>query len=518
MARRGRAFHWLAGAAGLLIVVTRWPFRSHALFSWDSANYAMAMAHIDIGAHRPHPPGYIGYVLAARALNLVLRDPNLSLVVWNMVATVLAAVVLMRFAWEIAEDQRHIRTVVAAALIFTTGPLLWFYGEIAEIYPSELLVTLLVAFTAWRTMRGRDRHLYWCAGALALATIFKMSAAVLMLPLSAYAWTRVAPPYRWRSAAFLVLLLGVVGVTFLALQPNLLAVAWHHAVSATSSTRMVGSDARILRAFNRNTRDALTASVSALGVLNSFALVFMAVFVRRLPAGLDRRLALLWALPCVLVVTTIHIGKPGYILPVIPLAILVIAAGFARLRRPVFVLLMTLMIVTNVVQFAWLSPPSYRAIEGGTSYRNKSIQARVLSDLLPLTDPTAFTIRTSDQRVTQLRDLVSSTCPVGNPIIVAAVEPVDWRRVMWYFPAATAIRVNAGSVLSIATGTNMAPVPASGVSLTTDCPVIWLSGEHDAPGPLTPRGSIPVPGLGGLTTAGTVVVTPTAIRTIGSSP
>ena len=33
----------------------------------------------------------------------------------------------------------------ATAAIFLTSPLLWFYGEVAEIYPSELLVTLLVA-------------------------------------------------------------------------------------------------------------------------------------------------------------------------------------------------------------------------------------------------------------------------------------------------------------------------------------------------------------------------------------
>src|SRR5687767_2224681 len=107
MAQQGRALPWLAGMAGVLVLVTRWPFRSHALYSWDSANFALAMADIDIAAHRPHPPGYIGYVLAARALDLVFRDANLSLVIWNIVATAMAAAVLVRFAWEVSGDQRR---------------------------------------------------------------------------------------------------------------------------------------------------------------------------------------------------------------------------------------------------------------------------------------------------------------------------------------------------------------------------------------------------------------------------
>ena len=512
MARRKRALFWLAGVAGLGVFATRWPFRSHELFSWDSANFALAMADIDIAAHRPHPPGYIGYVLAARALDVILRDPNLSLVVWNILVTVLATLVLIRFAWEIADDQRQLTTAAATALIFATSPLVWFYGEVAEIYPSELLVTLLVAFTAWRTIQGRDRQIYWCAGSLAIATMFKVSSAVMMLPLAVYAWTRVAPAHRWKSAALLVVLLGMVGAIFLTLQPDLATVTWRQLVASTTDTRLVGGDTKVLKALNRNIRDVLTAAVSGLGVVGAFTLAFMAVFARRLPAGLDRRVALLWALPWVLIVLVVHVAKPGYILPLVPLAVLIIAAGLVRLRRPIFVVLMSLLAVTNVLQFAWLAPPSYAAVEGGKTYRNKSIRARALSDLQAITDPTAFAIRLSDRRVTQLRDLIARTCPQGNPIIVARSEEVDWRRVMWFFPAASSIRIDRNTVVSIATNTQPEPVPPSGVLLATDCPVIWLHAEHDAPGPLTPRDAVPVPGLGGMTAAGAVFVTPAAIR------
>ena len=80
----------LAACLGATVVLTRWPLRSHALFTWDSANFALAIARIDVAQHRPHPPGYLGYVPVARAINFVVRDANTALVLWNVVATALA--------------------------------------------------------------------------------------------------------------------------------------------------------------------------------------------------------------------------------------------------------------------------------------------------------------------------------------------------------------------------------------------------------------------------------------------
>jgi len=75
---------WIAAAATVSAAIAmRVPFRSHYLHSWDSANYALAMERIDIATHRPHPPGYVGYVMAARGLDAFLRDPNAALVCWN---------------------------------------------------------------------------------------------------------------------------------------------------------------------------------------------------------------------------------------------------------------------------------------------------------------------------------------------------------------------------------------------------------------------------------------------------
>jgi hypothetical protein len=95
------------------------------------------MARIDIAQHRPHPPGYLGYVLVARAIDLVVHDANTALVLWNILATALAALVIARFVWESTGPEERARAATAAVVILLTSPAVWFYSDIAEIYSSS---------------------------------------------------------------------------------------------------------------------------------------------------------------------------------------------------------------------------------------------------------------------------------------------------------------------------------------------------------------------------------------------
>jgi hypothetical protein len=113
----------LAALAGLIALVTRLPFRSHALFDWDSANFALALDDIDIAAHRPHPPGYLGYVLAGRAFQLLGASANGALVSWNIVMTAVALFVTARFAAEASGGESTGRRAAMAALaLMATSP------------------------------------------------------------------------------------------------------------------------------------------------------------------------------------------------------------------------------------------------------------------------------------------------------------------------------------------------------------------------------------------------------------
>src|SRR5579885_2931391 len=72
------------GVDGLLLFLValaiRLPFQTTVLYHWDSVLYARALAGFDVSESRPHPPGYLLYVGAARLAQLVLHDASASLV------------------------------------------------------------------------------------------------------------------------------------------------------------------------------------------------------------------------------------------------------------------------------------------------------------------------------------------------------------------------------------------------------------------------------------------------------
>ncbi len=187
-----------AGVLFLFVALTIWQTHSRYLFSWDSANYAFAISRIDISLHRPHPPGYLGYVFAARWLAAVVHDPNAAMIVWNVLALSAAGVLT---AWLAEAAGAGAAGTLAAAALLVTAPLVWFYASVAEIYVSELFWTLAIACAARAALNKSVRALYWCAVALAGAAVFKLSAMVLMLPLAGYAWSRAPSDARIRPCS-----------------------------------------------------------------------------------------------------------------------------------------------------------------------------------------------------------------------------------------------------------------------------------------------------------------------------
>lgn len=474
----------MAGTAAIAALVSRWPFRSRELFSWDSANFALATEHIDIAAHRPHPPGYLGYVLVARAFNTQLHDVNLSLVVWNIVATAIAAVVIVFFACATSRDERLAkRTAFASALVLMTSPLLWFYGEVAEIYVSEMLVVLLVVFCSWQATRT-SRGWLWCGAALACAVLFKVSSALLAVPCVLFGLSQI--PRRARPAAAISVAALCVGglLVLLAAAPGLPTIVWHQFITTTADSRLVGSVGRSAStslAFNRNIRDTLLAALAMLGVGSLPGFVVWLARDRRLPDAISRGFAVTWFAPWLFLVTIIHIAKPGYILPLLPLAALILGGYYARQPAWLMTAFLGVQVILNVAQFTLLGPFPDPITGGAKPYRQKTFAEQRATDVAPVTEPTLATIRRSDAAVRSLRDTVTRTCPAGQPTIVADGSGIDWRRVMWYFPSAKAIRRDGGHFISAATSEEVVPV-SDDLRFTGLCPVIWLAAD---PAPAT---------------------------------
>src|SRR6185436_16847196 len=124
--------HLLAMTAAVFCIAvgTTWPFRSAHLISWDAANFAFALQKIDIAAHRPHPPGYLGYVFAGRALLPLFHDANAALIAWNVGMRAGAGVLVLLLT--LSATGGAMWPAVAATSIFLSSPLVWFYSANAE--------------------------------------------------------------------------------------------------------------------------------------------------------------------------------------------------------------------------------------------------------------------------------------------------------------------------------------------------------------------------------------------------
>ncbi len=279
-------------------------------------------------------------------------------------------------------------------------------------------------------------------------------------------------------------------------------------------------DETLARVLNRNIRNSLTAAIVGLGVVNVAAIAVWAIRDRRLPGGLDRWLAWAWALPILLFSVVLVIAKPGYLLPFVPLAAIVIGGFYARFTPRVAATLIAAQAAVNILHFLWLSPFPAAMTGGDIRYQDKAIWQRLASDLQPVTFPTRFTVAVSDRHVQNLLQHVDATCPTRRPIILADLAPVDWRRVMFYLPDATAIHSTASGVDFVGHDTNFVSLPPEGREITAECPVIWLSPDEGPGGVPLPRTAsrAPIPHLGWTTAAGTLHVTPTAVTQRSGTP
>src|SRR5262249_57393179 len=105
-------------ALALATVISRVPARAHLLPTWDAVQFALALERYDIVAHRPHPPGYILYIAAARTVDAFVGNATASLVWLSMVASGAAVFFVYRLAWVMYGR----RAAVVAAIRVAPGP------------------------------------------------------------------------------------------------------------------------------------------------------------------------------------------------------------------------------------------------------------------------------------------------------------------------------------------------------------------------------------------------------------
>lgn len=356
----------LACLLAVLTVLTRAPFRARLLPTWDGVQFALALTEYDIVKHQPHPPGYILYVAAARALQALIGEPTATLGWLAIGASALTVLLTYRLAWTLYGRT----TALVATIGLVVSPLFWFYGVVGLSYTAEAALATLVATLAWSMRSGQPRSLVGSALALAVAGGVRQSILILLFPLwLGMAWTGFR---RWRpvlggcgviavaSAAWLIPMVALTGGVSRYMGAAL--ELYDSTVRATTIFGPGGPSAHWLV----NVVGLGEAFALAAGVLLPVAVWLLIEGVRRVPRwGARAWFFAAWIVPALGVYALVHLGQHGYLLTVLPACYILMARRIvvtgSRLvpvvRRPLWrwalpVVLATALVLTHTAFFA----------------------------------------------------------------------------------------------------------------------------------------------------------------------
>ena len=143
-------------AAGL---VSRLTLLSVSLDEVDSGNFHNALKYgYDIGALRPHAPGYPIYIFMGWLVNAVLDHPLRSLTLLSALLGSLAVIPFYLLLRELAGT----KLALVGSLLFIVNPLFWSFSEAALADVPSMFFVLLAAWLAYVGKQSRAAFLWAC--------------------------------------------------------------------------------------------------------------------------------------------------------------------------------------------------------------------------------------------------------------------------------------------------------------------------------------------------------------------
>ncbi|HET7340248.1 MAG TPA: glycosyltransferase family 39 protein [Methylomirabilota bacterium] len=333
-ARADRLDYALAVVLSVLTVLSRLPYRARMLYNWDAVQFALALNEYDVVKHQPHPPGYILYVALGRLVHGWVGDAASSYVLLAVAFSGAGTFVVYLLA-RVMYDRA---TALTAATLLGVSPLFWFYGTVGLSYAGEALFASVVAYFAYRAMRGSETDAWLAAGYLGLAGGLRQSLLLLLFPL--WLGCTVLGVRRLRT---IVGGLGILAVTVLAwfvpmiwLTGGLaryLEASRQLADTVVVPTSILGG---AVETTLRMSRYVLESVLVALGPL-AVAALLVPWYVRRHGWSSREWFLIGWTVPPVLVYTLVHFGQAGYVLTFLPALVIlltrVLLAALARIAE-----------------------------------------------------------------------------------------------------------------------------------------------------------------------------------------
>lgn len=315
----------------LVVAALTLPAASPYLWEEDTVGFALALESFSLADYTPHPPGYLFYVMLAKAASGWFGGPNETFLALGLVANVLTAYLVLWLGSAVAG-----RSVgVLGAILWPLNSIVWFYGQVSTVYPFEALCGAAVAASTYRMLQGRRPWVFISAAVLGLAGGLRGFVVVLLFPLWVYAVLRSTDGWRDRAGA-----LAVLAMAYGAWLLPTLYLAGGYGAYAEASRRLFAYNLR--RTSVLWTADPSTAlfnlalyglfALAGLGLLGFLAVASGIVWpaarrwYRRRPW--DGRLVWffgLWIGVPSLFFVLFHLPKPGYLMVFLPAWVILIS-------------------------------------------------------------------------------------------------------------------------------------------------------------------------------------------------
>jgi hypothetical protein len=132
------------------------PFLPASLEDLDSINFALGIRDFDVARHQPHPPGYPVFILAAKALRVVVPSEAHTLSLLSIFSAIVALLAVAQLFTAIGEQERtRESTTWLAVILIAVSPLFWITASRPLSDMMGLAVALAVQAAALSGGSGR---------------------------------------------------------------------------------------------------------------------------------------------------------------------------------------------------------------------------------------------------------------------------------------------------------------------------------------------------------------------------
>jgi len=387
----------------VLVLLSRVPFITKFLYSWDAVQLSLALDNFNILKHQPHPPGYILYVGLGKLLYLFSHNANSAYILLGILATIFLVIFFYRFILLLINDRL---TAFFGSLLIIFNPFIWFFSQVAATYVFDALFSVIFAYLSVKIIRFSSlKYLYFFAFLLGLSGGFRQTIIFFFTPmfLLAVILLLIRRLISFKQAIKTILLLiGGILCWFVPLillsggiDNYLTAINWqlNHAASASFFIK-TGN----LSALGHNLKDVIKNIIMLIG--GGFLSIIMLIKINRYKFSqiLSKRknfytyFFITWLIPSLAVYVLIHFGNRGYLMTIASalIGLLVIWLSFIfQQKKNLFIFIIIISLIGLILFFTpsfYYSWPTLKNIDQNLSIYFEAVKKLDPKDAIIVTE------------------------------------------------------------------------------------------------------------------------------------